>query len=241
MTRISNSEVERYYFEQFRTHFPLPTGVVEYTDKPDVIIHGERRLGVEIANLYLVHGSEPSSEQKQRHFRETVLQQAQARYRRAGGKKMELTISFDPRRPIKNAKEVAAALAVAAASIEDLPSGQVSRTYFANVPEVSFVYHSSIEYPDPVWRVCQRYTVPPLSLPRLATTIAEKHNKLPSYKQCDAFWLLLVVDFIDHAQDQDIRWPDSAIEFYSPFERIIVYKPQFAEWTDVPILSNDDD
>lgn len=69
----------------------------------------------------------------------------------------------------------------------------------------------------------------------MAATIAEKHNKLPAYKQCDAFWLLLVVDFIDRAQDQDIRWPDPAIEFSSPFERIIVYKPQFAEWTDVPI------
>ena len=235
MTRISNREVERHYFEQFRTHFPLPTGVVEYTDKPDVIIHGERKLGVEIANLYLTHGSDPSSEQKQRHFRETVLQQAQARYLTAGGKKMELTVCFDPAWPIKNAKAVAAALAVAAASIEGLPSGQVSLTYFAHVPEVSFVYHNPIEYPDPVWRVCQSYTVPPLSLPGLAATIAEKHNKLPAYKQCDAFWLLLVVDFIDRAQDKDIRWPDPTIEFSSPFERIIVYKPQFAEWTDVPI------
>lgn len=235
MTRISNREVERHYFEQFRTHFPLPTGVIEYTDKPDVIIHGERKLGVEIANLYLAHGSDQSSEQKQRHFRETVLKQAQARYLTAGGKKMELTVSFDPARPIKNAKAVAAALAVAAASIEGLPSGQVSLTYFTHVPEVSFVYLNSIEYREPVWRVCQSYTVPLISLPGLAATISEKHNKLPAYKQCDAFWLLLVVDFFDPAQDQDIRWPDPAIEFYSPFERIIVYKPQFAEWIDVPI------
>ena len=234
MTRLSNREVEYHYFEQFRTHFPIPNGVVEYTDKPDVIIHGERKLGVEIANLYLAHGSDPNSEQRQHHFREAVLQQAQARHLKAGGKKIELTVSFDPTRPIKYVKAVVNALADTAASIQVFPRGEISPTYFSNIPEVSFVYHNPTEYPDAVWRVCQSYTVPSLSLTSLAATIAEKHSKLPTYKQCHAFWLLLVVDYIDRAQDQDIRWPEPGIHISSPFERIIVYKPQFAAWTDVP-------
>jgi hypothetical protein len=76
MSRASNQAIKRYYFEQFRTHFPLPTGSVEYTDKPDVIVHGARKLGIEIANLYLVDGGDPSSEQAQRRVRERVLQES---------------------------------------------------------------------------------------------------------------------------------------------------------------------
>ena len=235
MSRASNQAIERYYFEQFRAHFPLPTGNVEYTDRPDVIIHGTRKLGVEIANLYLVDGSDPSSEQAQRRFREMVLQQAQAQYLAAGGKKIELTISFDPAHPITNAKTVALALAVAAASIEKSPVGQVNRNFFAHIPEVCFVYHNPVEYADALWRASQVHTVPSLSLCRVAAIAAAKHDRRHAYEQCDAFWLLLVVDFIDPAQDQDIQWSDPEFCFSSPFERIIVYKPQFAEWIEVPI------
>jgi hypothetical protein len=64
---------------------------------------------------------------------------------------------------------------------------------------------------------------------------AAKHDKLHAYEPCDAFWLLLVIDFIDRAQDPDIQWPDPDFRISSPFERIILYKPQFAEWTEVPI------
>jgi hypothetical protein len=235
MSRASNQAIERYYFEQFRAHFPLPTGSVEYTDKPDVIVHGARKLGIEIANLYLVDGGDPSSEQAQRHVREGVLQEAQAQYLAAGGRKIELTISFDPTHPIMGAKALASALATAAKSIERSPAGQVSRTLFADMPEVWFIYHNPVEYPDAVWRAPQVYTVPNLSLSRVAAVAAAKHDKLHAYEPCDAFWLLLVIDFIDRAQDQDIQWPDPDFRISSPFESIILYKPQFAEWTEVPI------
>jgi len=235
MSRASNQFIERYYFEQFRAHFPLPPGKVEYTDKPDIIIHGVRRVGVEIANLYLVDGADPSSEQAQRRFREDVLKQAQALFLTAGGKKIELTITFDPTHPISDTKVVASTLAVAAASIERLSGGRVDRNFFNHIPEVGFIYHNPIEYSDAIWRASQTYTVPVLSLSRVAAIVDAKHQRLPAYKKCDAFWLLLIVDFLDPAQDQDIRWPDPDFSFSSKFEKIIVYKPLFAEWTEVPI------
>jgi len=164
-----------------------------------------------------------------------VLKHAQALYLAAGGKTIELTVSFDPTHPIANKKSVASALAVAAKSIEKLPVGPVDRIYLDQIPEVWFIYHNPTEYPDAVWRTSQVYTVPGLSLSRIAAILNEKHQKLPSYRPCDAFWLLLVVDFIDFAQDQDIDWPDPEFSLSSKFERIIVYKPQFAEWMEVPV------
>ena len=47
-------------------------------------------------------------------------------------------------------------------------------------------------------------------------------------------WLLLVVDFMDPAQDQDSRWPAGETLKKSPFERIFLYKPQFGEFVQVP-------
>lgn len=172
MSRATNRAIERHYFDQFKAHFPLPPGELEYGDKPDVIIQGERRIGVEIANLYLADGRDPTSEQTQRHFREAVLKHAQALYLAAGGKTIELTVSFDPTHPIANKKSVASALAVAAKSIEKLPVGPVDRIYLDQIPEVWFIYHNPTEYPDAVcvplrftqYRVCRF-----LELPRSST------------------------------------------------------------------------
>ena len=81
----------------------------------------------------------------------------------------------------------------------------------------------------------QVFAVPELSVTRLAEVLEDKHQKLRSYEPCDAYWLLLVVDFADSAQDQDIGWPSPELRLASQFEKIIVYKPQFAEWAEVPI------
>lgn len=51
MARPTIREVERYYLEQFRKHYDLPPGVVEYSDKPDVRLNGAQIIGVEIARL----------------------------------------------------------------------------------------------------------------------------------------------------------------------------------------------
>ena len=44
MSRPSNQEIEKYYFEQFTEDFPLPNGELEHGDKPDVIIRSTKKL-----------------------------------------------------------------------------------------------------------------------------------------------------------------------------------------------------
>jgi hypothetical protein len=239
MPRHSIQEIEQYYFNQFKAHYPIPPGQVEHTDKPDVIVRSHRTIGIEIARLYLADGANSGSEQRQRRIRDEVLRKAQVEYLATGGKKIELTFSFDPSHPISNrmALSISTALAKVAAAIEKLPAGQIDRSHFRHVPEVCFIYHNPIEYHDAKWRTSQVYTVPNLSLSRLAEIAESKHRKLAQYTPCDAYWLLLVVDFMDPAQDQEIHWPESEAPIKSPFEKIIVYKPQFAAWIEVPIES----
>jgi hypothetical protein len=235
MKSTSNSAIERHYFEQFRAHFALPDGEVEYSDKPDVLINGRRRIGIEIANLYLVDGKDAASEQVQRIRRESMLKQAQTKYLAAGGKSMELTVSFDRKHPIETVSNVAQALAALAARIASMPSGSVSRQVFSSIPELAFVYHNPQEYADSKWRVAQPFSVPSLAVDRVREIVAAKHGKLTDYAPCDAYWLLMVVDFADSAQDQDISWPALVDDIVSEFERIVIYKPQFAECREVPM------
>ncbi len=65
MPTKTNQEIERYYFEMFREDYTLPSGTIIYRDRPDVIVEGESRIGVEITNCFLKNGSLPESEQVQ--------------------------------------------------------------------------------------------------------------------------------------------------------------------------------
>ena len=235
MKRRSNRDIEQHYFDQFRRHFPLPPGGVEHGDKPDVVIHGERVLGIEIANLYLTDGADPRSEQVQRKRREVVVRKAQTQHSRAGGKMIELTVSFDPARPITDANAVASSLAAVAQSIEHLSAGALLRRHFAQIPQLNFVYYNPIEYPDARWRVSQVFSGVELSIDRVAQLVATKEQLLAEYKKCDAYWLLLVVDFMDSAQDQEIVWPSEVGPLKTTYEQVIIYKPQFAQWIQAPV------
>ena len=65
------------------------------------------------------------------------------------------------------------------------------------------------------------------SVDRATEIIAVKEAKAKEYTSCDAYWLLIVVDFLDPAQDSEIRI-DGFEGFRSTvFERVIVYRPYF--------------
>jgi hypothetical protein len=81
----TQQEIERHYFELFQKAYPLPAGTVGYGDKPDVTITGPRVVGIEITNLYLMDGSNPSSEQVQAQRRSEAVARGQEIYEGAGG------------------------------------------------------------------------------------------------------------------------------------------------------------
>ena len=234
MSSRKNSDIERHYFESFQAHYDVPTGQIEYTDKPDVIVRGRKTLGIEIANLYLVNGSDPVSEQSQIRFRAKALKLGQSTYRHHGGRLIEVTVGFDPRTPVISYRALGESLAVLVESLSGRQTGEVPRQHFDHIPEINFLYYNDTEHADAKWRAMQCYSTPNLSVLRVAELVAQKESKKVSYQPCEHYWLLLIVDFMDPAQDQDLHWPARVVLEKSPFERILLYKPQFAQVVRVP-------
>lgn len=107
--RKTNRDMEHHYFERFRQAYELPGGVVRYADKPDVLLKGDRTIGIEITNFYLEPGSDEGSEQRQRPRRYEVASEAHRLYRAGGGRGIELTIEFIPRSRLRpRAKRIVA-------------------------------------------------------------------------------------------------------------------------------------
>lgn len=234
MSRLSNREVEQYYFEQFRQDYEMPSGTLHYDDRPDVIIDGPSRIGIEITNLYLEGGDKSESEQVQRQRRNQVLKRAQELFVAAGGPNTELSVGFNPSFPINELEPVAAALSSLGQQMIGQATQQIAKQNYQQIPQLSFVYHNSTVYPNAKWRLVQGYSVPVLSVDRLQAVVNEKTAKASKYQHCDRYWLLVVVDFMDPAQDQNLVWPTGKVLQGGAYEKVFLYKPQFREVMEVP-------
>lgn len=227
MCKRSNQEIEKYYFEMFRKDYLLPSGNVIYGDSPDVVIDGGRKIGIEITNSYHTPGSDPESEQIQSSWRDKVISEAQILYEKHNGKKFEISFGFDKSNPIQNHKSLIKQIFNFATQIQNCETGQIGIDYFKKIPELSFVYLNNKEYDDNKWRIVQVHDVPILKMERLLEIVRDKEHRSKKYKKCDAYWLLVVVDFMNRAQDQEILIDNFEKVVTDVFERVIVYKTLF--------------
>ncbi len=227
MAKRSNKEIERYYFEMFRHDYQLPEGTVIFTDKPDVIIAGKRNIGIEITNFYRESGALPESEQVQKRARKRVISEAHQAYLANGGKKIELSFSFDPESPIRDRRILVNKIAALAKNIEEFTAGAIRKDAFKHIPQLLFVYLNAEDYEDPQWRMIPCFAVPLMSLEKLCAIVNTKEAKSKHYQHCEAYWLVVVVDFIDPAQDQEIQINSFAKIDSTVFEKVIVYKTYF--------------
>ena len=76
------------------------------------------------------------------------------------------------------------------------------------------------------WKLGQGHDFGLMSVKRLTEIIREKEGKAQRYVACAALWLPIIVDFIDSAQEQEIRIDGLTVES-DVFQKIIVYKPGF--------------
>ncbi|UZJ40453.1 hypothetical protein OO006_08770 [Prosthecochloris sp. SCSIO W1101] len=224
MAQTSNQDKEKHYFEMFRKHYQLPAGTIIYRDRPDVIINAERKIGIEITNFYLEPGHRKESEQVQNRWRERVVSEAQRQYQRANERMFELSFDFDKSCPISNKKNLVNRLIELATQIQNHKTGVIGKDLFKEIPELSFVYLNNQEYEDTKWRVVQSHRASMLSMNRLVEIIKDKEQHPQNYEKCDAYWLLVIVDFMNRAQDQEIHVDDFKRVETEAFEKIIVYK-----------------
>jgi len=211
----------------FRMDYQLPPGAITYGDSPDFIIEGQRRIGIEMTNFFFEEGSLPESAQAQTKSRERIVAEAQQVYQARNGRKIEITFGFDKANPIRDQKKLVGKLAELAKHIEKWESGEIFRNTFSTIPALSFVYLNAKEYKNPRWRVVQVYDVPIISRDRLLDIVRGKELRAKKYKKCDAYWLLVVVDFINSAQDQELQVDGFHKIQTEIFEKVIVYKTLF--------------
>jgi len=210
MAAKSNQEIERHYFELFRRIYQLPNGQVTYGHKPgpDIIIDGERTLGIEVTNLYLERGQLPESEQKQRKIREDILKKAHRMYMDKGGKN-EINFSFNESHPIRDSRKVIRKIVEVICRLERRedfkPKGYRISNYFSDIPELGDIFINQKISSNPQWRIFQIHThVKTMSVDGLEQILRDKEKKAENYKICDAYWLLVVIDSFDPAQEQVI-------------------------------------
>nr|WP_314481493.1 hypothetical protein [uncultured Pseudomonas sp.] len=228
-------KIERLYFEQFGVHYPLPLGDIQYGDKPDVIINGPASVGIEIARLYKLDGKEPHSEQQQSRDRMRVLKLAEDAHLAAGGRSIEINVGFNPRHPIKRERlrSISAVLADIVSEIARYEEPCTLHSPAEDWPELEFIYHSGQSQRDSSWKLVQSIEIPALSFERINEIVKQKIEKVKAYQPCDKYWLLLIVDYWDAAQDQDVEWPPAATIAQTPFERILIFKTVFSIVTEV--------
>lgn len=222
-------EIERHYFEKFRKDYPLPIGNIDYGDQPDVILKAKRQIGIEITNFFIEEGGLSESEQVQRKAREKVVFEAQSIYQTSNGRRTELTFGFNKAKPIRDQKELVKKIVELAKHIEGCETGEIRKVFFQEIPELSSVYLNAKEYKDTKWRVCQVYGTPRMSRDRLADIVRDKEVRAKKYKKCDVYWLLVIVESFDQAQEQ--TFPSNGFEKIKTkvFERVIIYDSNFGD------------
>jgi len=232
MQEKSNREIERHYFEMFRRNYSLPSGMITYGDKPDVILEGESKIGIEITNFYVDDGKLPGSEQRQRGLRDVVISKAYRMYEERKNKKIELTFGFDEKTPIGSTKKVIQKLSrdlvTLAEKVKEYEAGPIRGAHFQNIPELSYAYLYAKECSIPKWRTAQVYSGSIMSRDKLIAIVREKELLSYQYEKCDSLWLLIVVDFADRAQDQEIRIDNFEKVGSNVFDKIFVYKTHFS-------------
>lgn len=160
-------------------------------------------------------------------LRKKVVSEAQRIYLAQNGKKNEITFGFDETTPIQDKKKLISKFVDLAKQIEKCGTGEIRKDLYKTIPGLSFVYLNTEEYEDAKWRVMQVYNVPIMSRDRLVEIVREKEARAKKYKKCDGYWLLVVVDFINPAQDQEIQFDNFDRIHTNVFEKIIVYKTLF--------------
>jgi len=214
-------EIEKHYFEKFKQASSLPEGDIVYKDSPDVHIRSSKNIGIEITNFYLKDGKLLESEQQQDPIRRKVIKESHKIYKERGGSNIEVSFGFNF---IQSAKQLSERIADFVLQLSKKDSGPIAPHLFKNIPELSYVYYNSNEYDDAEWRLTQAYSIPMLDKERLIEIISEKEKKAKEYKLCDEYWLLIVIDFINFAQDQIISSNMPPKIESTTFQKIFVFK-----------------
>jgi len=223
--KLTNKEIEKYYFEKFCNEKLLPSGEISHQDKPDFVLKlgGVRKIGIEMTCFYLEDGKLSVSEQRQRKLRERIIAEAQQEYQKRNNKKVELSITFNELSNVCRKKLVRELVLLVERLIKENKTKVIRRHEFEKIPEIFFMYLNQKEYKDAKWNAGKVYDGRVMSRDQLIKIIRRKEEASKKYEKCESYWLLVTVDPFDRAQDQEIQIDNFEKIESNIFEKIFVY------------------
>ncbi len=227
-------DVERHYFERFRTLLqPFPEGTVASTEEPDFLVAGSARtIGIELTELH--RGTPPDQVplQATEAMRHRVAAHAQELYVQAGHPPVRCTIFMRDFHIQKSEVEPLAA-AIVGIALRNLPHPNssthedydwVNRHYFPeiinsiSVHRLEVITESHFTCPGATW-------VPTLSSADIERTLAAKEGKYAAYRQrCDEAWLLINADIGSMSTWFDFQEGAIVGPFNTSFDRVFVMR-----------------
>ena len=223
----TKKEKERHWLELFKVAYKgdFPAGTVKYDENPDVlIIDPAGTTGIEITEFHLIDGGLAKSEPQQALRRAGVLYEARDLYRTDGGKDILFHFEFQYISADRR-KALPAEVAAFAKRNEDNIGKQIGLEGDAAPEEVSFAWNSGF-YKAATLSNMQLYSGSRTSLDSLVKIIRSKERKVKGYQKCDAYWLLICVDYFDRAQDQEIQIDNPHVDS-EVFDKIFMFRSAF--------------
>ena len=230
--RVNQKQHERFLLEQFLSVAQLPAHIVGEREAPDFLVLFEnRRIGVEVTEIFISHESSHSTLQVQESISSRIVRRARELYRASKAPPAYVTVCFGPGQDLRrlHMSETAAALARYVQSLK-LTEGQ--RVDWRpeddddRLPdEISFVHAlGSPSQSVGHWSVTRAGWVAPITAEALTARINEKAKRLADYQVVvPENWLIIVADATKPSQLFEVRFDLESAAIASPFSRTFFY------------------
>ncbi|MDR0183252.1 hypothetical protein [Lysobacter arvi] len=218
---------ERFMLERFLEAIELPADIIEDDrEAPDFVIkHAARAIGVEVTELYIQDGANPSSMQANERAAREIVFAAWAQFRAASDRPLLVRVTFRDQLP------------------RNLNRADVARQIAGLVLEMSPVVWQSASWPSPdadwvplmeavigirvtgvpteaLWSPSGSGWVADANAKVLQARVDAKAPRLPRYRsQVDEVWLLIVADGSTPSQFFDPPTAEQARSVTSPFDQ----------------------
>jgi hypothetical protein len=239
---LSNEALEWRYIEGFRAIYPLfPPGILKKGipgQEPDFFIRFDKNtsLGIELAQLYRDDGNDLLGVARQSIFQLQLVDMARSLFEANSSNRYRVFVSFKERSGITRLNQpglaqflaltVRAAVANHSPIVKDgIQIGLSLLHPFENTFSLVQIYDRSNSY-DFRWTISNYSSVDPLNEKILFSRISDKEEKLAKglYGHMTQNWLLLCMDFWNHAMDQKIPDALTAPVHSNGFDKIVIFK-----------------
>jgi hypothetical protein len=224
---------ERILLSRFFKVAQLRADIVEETEPPDFIVRFEnRRIGVELTDLFISHEVGGNVAQAQESITQRIVARARNLYEAAGVQPAHVSVGFSPGNDLRelHRDQTAEALAIFVQRL-NLSNGEAvafgpEKLHGLLPHHISFVHALGVPSPAMAhWSVARAGWVAPLTVEALQSRIDEKALRLPKYEDTIAEnWLLIVAEGRQPSQFFDVRSSLEPRRIRSPFARTYFYE-----------------